>query len=218
MIRTESLVKSYCVNNNSFNALNGVSIKINKSEIFGLLGRNGAGKTSLVDILTKITKPTSGTFQLVQQSETIGICYQNEILYDTMTVEEHLRVYSLIKPIHFETEAKRQEHIEDIIRMLNIEDERMKKAKELSGGNKRKLSIAIAILGNPEILIFDEPTSGLDPLSRIHVWEIFETLRSMKSTIILTTHHLDEAEKLSDRICVIEKGSVIVEDTAENIK
>ena len=102
--------------------------------------------------------------------------------------------------------------------MLNISGERKKQVKQLSGGNKRKLTIAIAIIGSPQILIFDEPTSGLDPLSRIHVWEILEKLRNTESTIILTTHHLDEAEKLSDWICVIEKGAVIVENTAENIK
>jgi ABC-type multidrug transport system ATPase subunit len=90
--------------------------------------------------------------------------------------------------------------------------------KELSGGNKRKLSIAIAIIGHPKVLIFDEPTSGLDPLSRMHVWDIFSSLREMRSTIILTTHHLDEAEKLSDWVCVIERGSVIVENTAQQIK
>lgn len=90
-----------------------------------------------------------------------------------MTVEEHLNVYSLIKPLNFDSLEARKQHIEDIIRMLNIDSERSKQAKELSGGNKRKLSIAIAIIGRPDILIFDEPTSGLDPLSRIHVWDIF---------------------------------------------
>ena len=138
VIKTEGLVKTYKVNGNAVNALNGVNIKIHKSEIFGLLGRNGAGKTSLVDILTKVTKPTSGAFQIVNNSETIGICYQHEILYENLTVEEHLKIYSLIKPLQFDPNRQsRDQHIEEIIGTLNIDSERTKKVKELSGGNKR---------------------------------------------------------------------------------
>ena len=130
VIKTEGLVKSYNVNNNTINALNGVNIKINKSEIFGLLGRNGAGKTSLVDILTKVTKPTSGTFHIVNNSETIGICYQHEILYENITVEEHLYLYSFLKPLYFDPERQsRKQHLDEIIQMLNIESERTKKVK-----------------------------------------------------------------------------------------
>lgn len=129
-----------------------------------------------------------------------------------------MRFYASIKLFKLREGESIEDHIEEVIKTLGIEEERKKKAKELSGGNKRKLSIAIAIIGRPEILIFDEPTSGLDPLSRIYVWQILSELRRMKSTIILTTHHLDEAEKLTDWICLIEKGSVIVENTAAQIK
>jgi ABC-type polysaccharide/polyol phosphate transport system ATPase subunit len=155
VIRTEGLVKSYMVNKSLVSALNGVSMQIHKSEIFGLLGRNGAGKTTLVDILTNVTKPSAGSFLIVNNSKTMGICYQHEILYENLTVEEHLHIYSLIKPLDFESQAARKQHIDETIEMLAIEGERNKKMKELSGGNKRKLSIAIAILGRPEILIFD---------------------------------------------------------------
>lgn len=210
-------MKSYTVKGTKLNALNTLSLKIYQSQIFGLLGRNGAGKTTLVDILTGVTKPTQGSFAIAENSS-IGICYQHEILYEMLTVEQHLRFYASIKIFQLREGETIEDHIAEVIRTLGIEEERKKKAKELSGGNKRKLSIAIAIIGRPEILIFDEPTSGLDPLSRIYVWEILEELRRMKSTIILTTHHLDEAEKLTDWICVIEKGSVIVENTAAQIK
>lgn len=101
---------------------------------------------------------------------------------------------------------------------IGIRDELDKKSKELSGGNKRKLSVCIALLGTPDLLIFDEPTSGLDPYSRRNIWTIIEELKKLKCTVILTTHHLDEADHLSDRVCVIERGSLIAEGTPSEIK
>jgi ABC-type multidrug transport system ATPase subunit len=162
------LAKSYEVNGSRVNALNGVNLTIHQSQIFGLLGRNGAGKTTLVDILTGVTQPSQGSFRLASPS--VGICYQHEVLYEELTVDQHLAFYARIKPFVLPAGETLEEHIQETIRTLGIEGERGKRVKELSGGNKRKLSIAIAILGRPGLLIFDEPTSGLDPLSRINVW------------------------------------------------
>lgn len=143
-------MKTYTIDDQTYQALNGISLHIQRKQIFALLGRNGAGKTTLVDILTGVTEKTSGHYEILfkNNAPSFGICYQQEVLYELMTVDQHLYFYACIKNL-LEVERSIQEQVDEAIGLLGLEIERQKTIKELSGGNRRKVSIAIAILGWP---------------------------------------------------------------------
>jgi len=206
-------------------AVDNLSMMIYEKQIFCLLGHNGAGKTTTINILTGLYRSTSGevfygngepfstNFQKIRK--TIGLCNQQDILYNDLTTRQHLELLGRIKGLDGR-ELERE--IDSAIRKLNLTTEAHKTSKTMSGGNRRKLSLALAIIGNPKIIFLDEPTSGMDPNSRRFVWSIIKDLKNQGKTIVLTTHHLDEADELADRLGVMVKGKLFALGSSEFLK
>lgn len=224
ILRINSLTKIYDGNGRIVQALNDVSFSINKGEIFGLLGVNGAGKTTLSSILATLHPPTSGDVlyngvsiynDIDSYRMNLGFCPQHQNLDQFLTVEENLyfagRYFLLPKNLLAERVAYLLEHF-GLQRYANFA------INELSGGNKQRVLIARALIHNPKIIIFDEPTVGLDPDIRRALWQEIKALKKMNITIILTTHYLDEAEQLSDRVCFLHRGKIILIDSVESLK
>ncbi|XP_072383028.1 cholesterol transporter ABCA5-like [Diabrotica undecimpunctata] len=194
-------------------ALDGINLSIYKGQITAILGHNGAGKTTLFNILTGLSSPTSGsafvfgydvrnTNDMDKIRRMTGVCPQHDILFDDLTPREHLEFFAAIKGI-----SNRKYAIDKIIREIDLVDKIDTASKSLSGGQKRKLSIGIALIGDPKIIILDEPTAGVDPYSRRHLWNVLQNVRHDK-VILLTTHFMDEADILADRKAVVSKGKV----------
>ncbi|MBM3198785.1 MAG: ABC transporter ATP-binding protein [Chlamydiae bacterium] len=205
-------------------ALHGASFSLYKGEVFGLLGVNGAGKTTLSSLLATMHPPTSGDIlwkgqsiyqQLIAYRKIVGICPQRSNIEKRLTLEENLlfagRCYGLSLQEALEQRAK-------LVIQFSLEPYTKSMVGELSGGYQQRFLIARALMSRPEILILDEPTVGLDPHVRRQIWEVIATLKSTNVTIILTTHYLDEAEFLSDRVCLIHEGQIRTIDTPNNLK
>ena len=208
-IETKALTKQY----KTVTAVNGIDLSVEQGELFALLGVNGAGKTTTIRMLTCLSTPTSGEgfvnghSIITEKSEVkriIGISPQDTGVAENLTIRENLEFISEIYGFDKEKTAKRTGEMIDMFGMKEKENQR---AKTLSGGWKRKLSIAMAIIGEPEILFLDEPTLGLDVLARRELWKAIEQLKG-KMTIVLTTHYMEEAEALSDRIAVMISGKI----------
>ncbi|CAD8156729.1 unnamed protein product [Paramecium octaurelia] len=202
-------------------AVDNISLYLYESEIFCLLGHNGAGKTTAISVLTGMISKTSGLVsmygmnldtQLAKIRQSLGLCTQKDCLYEDLTVEENLEYISSIKG-----RVDKQE-ILDILRKTDLIGERSLEVKVLSGGSKRKLSLGMSLVGNSKIIFLDEPTSGMDAYSRRQIWTILERIRQDQRTIILTTHHLDEAEVLANRIGIMSKGQLLAVGTSNFIK
>lgn len=211
VIKIENLFKEY---DNNFVAVKNLNLTMYSGQIFALLGQNGAGKTTTISMLSGLLDATSGSasmfgydlFNDIEDVRTIlGLCPQNDILFESLTVEEHLRIFGTFKGL---SGNKMQEQINTLLHQLMLTDKRNALAYTLSEGHRRKLSIAIAFLGNPKIVILDEPTAGLDAACRQELWEILRT--SKKDRIfILTTHYMDEADILGDRIGIMSMGRLV---------
>ena len=218
-IKTENLTKKY----KDKIAVNSINLSINDGEMYALLGVNGAGKSTTIKMLSCLIKPTSGDALLngnsiVSDSEKvkriINVSPQETAVAPNLTVRENLELMARIYGFGNEDAvSKAQKMIED----FELSDISKSKAKTLSGGWQRRLSIAMALISDPEILFLDEPTLGLDVLARRELWNKIGSLKG-KITIILTTHYLEEAESLSDRIGIMVKGNLIAEGTAEELK
>ncbi|KAI9137956.1 hypothetical protein BKA69DRAFT_1094612 [Paraphysoderma sedebokerense] len=194
-------------------ALDGVSLKMYEGSIFGLLGHNGAGKSTLVSILTGIAKPSSGDIKIYGQEvstnvesirSNLGVVLQKDVLWNHLTVLEHMTFYGRVKGL---SESEIQQRSYDLLTELDLAKERDTMAEGLSGGQKRKLSVAIAMIGNPKVLILDEPTSGVDAYSRRKLWDIFIKYKENR-VILLTTHSMDEADILASRKAILSHGKV----------
>ncbi len=203
-------------------AVDGLSLTVEKGELFGLLGVNGAGKTTLVKMLSCLVLPTSGDAFVLGSSiiteadkvkQKIGISPQETAVAKKLTVEENL---DLMAGAHGFDKEKRIKKTEEMIAEFGLESVRKKAAEKLSGGWQRKLSIAMALVSEPEVLFLDEPTLGLDVFARRELWKVIEDLKC-KVTIVLTTHYMEEAENLSDRICVMKNGKIIDIGTAKEL-
>lgn len=190
-----------------------VSFRIGKGELYGLLGVNGAGKTTVINMLCSLTKPTSGQIHInglelqgniEKVKEIIAVSPQETAIAPNLTVRENLE---LLARIHGFSKVKTFEKVNEIMDLFALKPFEKQKSKTLSGGWKRKLSIALALLTEPEILFLDEPTLGLDILARRELWTLINALKN-NVTIILTTHYLEEAEALCDRICIMKDGQV----------
>lgn len=216
MIEIKDTTKKYC----SLVAVNHVNLTIQDGELFGLLGVNGAGKTTLISMLSTLVQPTSGTaslmgYDLIKEKEEIkkimSVSPQETAIAPLLTVKENLSFFSEIY------EMNDLAYLEKIIHLFHLEEVLNKKAKTLSGGYKRRLSIAISLLSKPKVLFLDELTLGLDVFARRELWKIILSLKG-KITIVLTSHYLEEIEALCDRIAVIHKGNIIFEGKIEEMK
>lgn len=218
-IKIEGLTKKY----KDVVAVDNLNLSVKQGEIFSLLGVNGAGKTTTIKMLSCITRPTSGDAFLMGKSLSteasavktlIALSPQETAVALGLTVQENL---ALMAGVHGCGGAERDERIQQLMALLGLESVGKKKAGKLSGGWQRRLSIAMALISEPQILFLDEPTLGLDVLSRSDLWDIIRCLKDTV-TIILTTHYMEEAEALSDRIAIMKDGKLLVCDTAEKIK
>jgi ABC-2 type transport system ATP-binding protein len=201
--------------------LEDINLKIFEGEIFGFLGPSGAGKTTLVKQLTGLDQPTSGEVYLFQEKmptlkliNSIGYMAQSDALYEDLTAKENLQFFSELYGLKGKNQTRR---ITEVMDLVQLSDDLTKLVSKYSGGMKRRLSLAIAMLHEPTILILDEPTVGIDPVLRQSIWEAFGKLKRSGITIIITTHVMDEAEKC-DRLGMIRDGRLIAVGTTEELK
>jgi len=205
-VSVADLKKSY----NGLQALRGVSFEIAQGEIFGLLGPNGAGKTTTVEILEGYRERDGGAVTVLGEDpssagldwrERIGVVLQSSSFYDSLTVAENLALfagyYAQPRPIG------------DVVELVGLEEKRDALVRSLSGGQRRRLDLGLALVGDPEIVFLDEPTTGFDPEARRRAWQTIASLRDLGKTILLTTHYLEEAERLSDRVAVVRDGEIV---------
>ena len=191
-------------------AVDGVDLAIGQGECFGLLGPNGAGKTTTVEILEGVAEPTSGVVELFGLSwrkdgsalrERVGVALQETRLNDKASVEETLEL--------FRSFYRRPRPLERLLDEVQLGDKRAAWVGKLSGGQRQRLALACALVGDPEVLFLDEPTTGLDPQSRRQVWELVSAYKARGGTVLLTTHYMEEAERLCDRVAVVDHGKLI---------
>ncbi len=218
-IKIESLTKRY----RDVIAVDSLSLCIGEGELFSLLGVNGAGKTTTIKMLSCLTEPTSGDAYLLGKSirqdtaevkSLIAVSPQETAVAPGLSVRENLE---LMCGVHGFTKDKQNAKINELTELLGLEGVISRKAGKLSGGWQRRLSIAMALISEPKILFLDEPTLGLDVIARSDLWDLIRSLKG-NITIVLTTHYMEEAEALSDRIAIMKDGMLLVCDTAENIK
>ncbi len=218
-IRIDGLTKKY----KDVVAVDNLSLSVHKGELFSVLGVNGAGKTTTIKMLSCLTQPTSGDAFLNGKSiskdaaavkSLIAVSPQETAVASGLSVRENLE---LMCGVHGFTKEKQNAKIAELTELLGLESVIKKKAGKLSGGWQRRLSIAMALVSEPEILFLDEPTLGLDVLARSDLWDLIRSLKG-KVTIVLTTHYMEEAEALSDRIAIMKDGKLLVCDTADKIK
>ena len=204
-------------------AVDNLSLDIQKGDLFSLLGINGAGKTTTIKMLSCLSTPTDGDAIVLGHSiknephavkSLIAVSPQETAVASGMTVRENLE---LICGIYLFSKEKTKEKINELSTLLGLESVMDRRASKLSGGYARRLSIAMALISEPEILFLDEPTLGLDVIARSELWDLISSLKG-RVTIILTTHYMEEAEALSDRIGIMKDGKLLICDTAENIK
>ena len=218
-IKIEGLTKKY----KDIVAVDNLNLSVHKGELFSLLGVNGAGKTTTIKMLSCLTQPTSGDAFLNGKSiskdtaavkSLIAVSPQETAIAPGLSVQENLE---LMCGVHGFTKEKQNAKISELTDLLGLESVSKKKAGKLSGGWQRRLSIAMALISEPEILFLDEPTLGLDVLARSDLWDLIRSLKG-EVTIILTTHYMEEAEALSDRIAIMKDGKLLICDTADKIK
>jgi len=210
-ITVEKLVKKF----EDVTAVDGISLQVKKGELFGLLGPNGAGKTTAINILCGLTKPTSGTAKVggydVQREtakvkELIGVCLQETAIYPYLTGAENVELFGNLYAMNKETLQKRRDLL---LENVGLTGDAKRGTAKYSGGMKRRLSLILALIHDPQIAFLDEPTVAMDPQSRRDVWYFIKGLKKDGKTIILTTHYMEEAEELCDRVGIIDRGKLI---------
>jgi ABC-2 type transport system ATP-binding protein len=215
-IETNKLTKKF----KEKTAVNGINLKINEGELFALLGTNGAGKTTTIKMLSTLILPTEGEIKILgldilkdrqKIKEILNVSPQETAIAPNLSVKENLEFMAGVYQI-----PNKEEKIDELVKLFKLEEVLKQKAKTLSGGWQRKVSIAIALINEPKILFLDEPTLGLDVIARKELWNVIEKLKG-KITIILTTHYMEEAESLSDRIGIMAKGNLVDFGTAEEL-
>ncbi len=215
ILQVENLVKRY----GDVEAVRGVSFTVEEGEVFGLLGPNGAGKTTTVEILEGLRTPDGGHVSVCgldpQQNpealkHEIGAALQSTSLPDKLRVMEALRLFASF--------YKRRRNPEELLDRFGLKEKRNAFYNQLSGGQKQRLALAMALVNDPKVLFFDEPTAGLDPQVRREIYDIIEELRRQKKTIVMTTHYIEEAERLCDRVAIIDHGKVIALGSPRELK
>ena len=215
IIKINNVSKNY----KNIKALNNISFSINEGELYGLLGVNGAGKTTLLKILSGLTNPTNGDFivdgftnnNMDEIKRIIDISPQESAVAKNLTVLENLKFFQDLY------NQKDENYLKEIIDDLGLNEVISQRAKTLSGGYQRRLSIALGLISKPKILLLDEPTLGLDVIARRELWKIVNKFKG-KITIILTSHYLEEIEALCDRVAILSKGNLLIEGTIDEIK
>jgi ABC-2 type transport system ATP-binding protein len=214
VIQVKSLVKRY----GKFTAVDGISFDVAKGEVFAFLGPNGAGKTTTVEMLECLKTPTSGEVSVMGHDirkdemkikQLIGVMPQSFNAYDYLTVKENIDYFGGMYP--------KKADVDELIKVLDLTEKKKTLFKNLSGGLKQRVGIAIALVNDPEIVFLDEPTTGLDPRARRDVWDAIRTLKTQGKTVFLTTHYMDEAYYLADKINIINRGKIIAEGTPEDL-
>ncbi len=212
IIEVDNLVKNY----GNFKAVKGISFTVQEGEIFGLLGPNGAGKSTTLEIMETLRTKTSGKvvidgFDLDNSpndiKKIIGVQLQTSGYYPGLTLIETMHLFAGLYNKTIDAHA--------LLASVQLTDKAKSKVKELSGGQKQRFSIATTLINDPKIIFLDEPTTGLDPQARRNLWELISSIRSKGTTVIMTTHYMDEAEQLCDRIAIIDEGNIIKLDTPD---
>jgi ABC-2 type transport system ATP-binding protein len=221
LIKIRNLVKKY----GNLTAVDNLTLDINENEVFGLLGSNGAGKTTTIHMLATLLKPTSGTatvngYDITNQPAkvraSIGIVFQAPSSDDMLTGYENLHLHAMLYSVPRHT---RKQRIEEVLELVGLTERKHDQVKTYSGGMRRRLEIARGLLHKPKVMFLDEPTLGLDPASRESMWKYVRRLvEEEKVTIILTTHYMEEADMLCDRIAIIDKGRIVALDTPAKLK
>jgi ABC-2 type transport system ATP-binding protein len=214
VVSVHGLTKSY----GDFEALKGIEFEIRAGEVFGLLGPNGAGKTTTIEILEGYRRRDSGEVEVLGADPQtaglgwrgrIGVVLQSSAMYENLTVTEQLAQF-----------AGYYEHprpVDEVIELIGLEEKRDTRARRLSGGQRRRLDLGLALIGDPELIFLDEPTTGFDPGARRRAWETIRSLSGLGKTILLTTHYLDEVEQLADRLAVLREGRIVASGTVQDL-
>ncbi len=209
VIEVKNLVKKY----GKLNAVDNISFEVRQGEIFGLLGENGAGKTTTLEIIEGLRKPTSGIISVLGHEthnnlfnikERIGVQLQSTAYYADLSLKEILELFASF--------YQKSLPSEELLSMVNLSNKANSRVSSLSGGQKQRFSIVASLVNDPEIVFLDEPTTGLDPLARRNLWKIISDIKAKGKTIILTTHYMEEAELLCDRVAIMEKGRILAID------
>jgi len=218
VLKTQSLTKKY----DDLLAVDNLNLEIKEGEVFGFLGPNGAGKTSAIKMMVGLLKPTSGRVlfngEEIGSTERgiIGVCPQELVLWESLTCEENLNFMGNMYEI---PKSVLKEKVNTLLEALALSDKANDEVSKLSGGMKRRLNVALSLVHDPMIVFLDEPSAGLDPQSRLLLWDFIRSLRDKEGkTIVLTTHIMEEADALSNRIAIIDHGKLLLLDTPENLK
>src|SRR5438045_2954288 len=215
VLHVENLTKRY----GEVQAVRGISFAVAEGEVFGLLGPNGAGKTTTIEILEGLRTPDGGNISVCgfdprthgeELKHEIGAALQSTSLPDKIRVSEAIRLFASF--------YKRRRNVDDLLKRFGLEEKRNAFYNQLSGGQKQRLALAMALVNDPKVLFLDEPTAGLDPQVRREIYDIIEELKREKKTIVLTTHYIEEAEKLCDRVAIVDHGTLISEGTPRELK
>ena len=215
VLQVTNLTKRY----GNVEAVRGISFEVAAGEVFGLLGPNGAGKTSTIEILEGLRTPDGGDVSVCgydprtqgeELKHEIGAALQSTSLPDKIRVNEAIRLFASF--------YKRRRNVDDLLARFGLEEKRNAFYSQLSGGQKQRLALAMALVNDPKVLFLDEPTAGLDPQVRREIYDIIEELKREKKTIVLTTHYIEEAEKLCDRVAIVDHGKLIIEGTPRELK
>lgn len=195
-------------------AVEEISFNVEAGEVFTIIGPNGAGKTTTLEMIEGLQSPDSGTIVIdgltwnkdeEKIKYRIGVQPQSSAMFELLTTEENLELFASFYP--------QSKQASEVLEMINLTDHRDKRVKALSGGQRQRLAIGLAMISDPQIIFLDEPTTGLDPQARRNIWDIILKLKELGKTTILTTHYMEEAEKLSDRVCIVDQGRIVTLDT-----
>ncbi len=220
-IKVEDLTKTF---SNNFTAVDHISFAVEEGELFGLLGPNGAGKTTAINMLTTLLKPTSGYAEVAGHSivkerdavrNSIGIVFQETALDNRLTGFENLEFHSVMYNMGKE---ERRRRISEVLEIVELTDKANTLVEKYSGGMKRRLEIARGLIHQPKVLFLDEPSLGLDTQTRRHIWEYIGRLNREKVTVVLTTHYMEEADFLCNRVAIVDHGKIVALDTPKNLK